>query len=139
MPDDAGPLSDFGDLLRAASSQHEPQRLMFVFARKQLADHATPTQRLRFECNEGAWLEPCLCVDKSPEEIVSFAALAAESERTGVEWDLVFVSSLSGRGGVAPNSDEAHQPLRFMVTAINEGRVEDMAVFDRAGRPIRFV
>ena len=78
-------------------------------------------------------------VDKAADEIASFAELAAESGHTGQHWDLVFVSSMSGRGGVAPNSDEADQPLRLMVQAIHEGRVADFAVFDREGTPLGFV
>ena len=132
-------LDDFDALLQAARRQDEPQRLLFVFARRELGRHATAAQRERFERGEGGNLQPCLCVDKLPGEIAGFAALAAESERTGQHWDIVFVGSLEGRGGIAPNSDEADQPLRFMVNAINDGRVGEFAAFDRAGHPLRFV
>ena len=61
-----------------------------------------------------------------------------ESRTTGQEWDLVFVGALAGRAGIAPGSDEAAQPLRFMVNAINNGRVGDFAVFDRQGEVVQF-
>ncbi|MCW4454851.1 hypothetical protein OK348_08575 [Flavobacterium sp. MXW15] len=131
-------LSSFNDLLRAARQQPEPQRLLFVFARVELPEAATAEQRERFERREGGTLSPCLCVDKAPSEVASFEALAAESANTGLDWDLLFVSSLSGRAGIAPGSDEAAQPLRFMVNAINNGRVADFAVFDRDGGIVQF-
>jgi hypothetical protein len=132
-------LDDFEQLLHAARNQPEPQRLLLVFARRELGAHATPAERASFERGQGGHLQPCLCVDKLPVEIANFAALASESERTGQPWDIVFVGSLEGRGGVPPNSDEADQPLRFMVNAINDGRVDELAAFDRSGQPLRFV
>lgn len=132
-------LESFDDLLQAARQQDEPQRLLFVFAERELAADASAAQRAHFERGEGGHLQPRLCVDKSPDEIASFDALRAESEQTGMHWDVVFVSSLSGRAGVAPGSDDAEQPLRFMVNAINGGRVRDMATFDRSGRVLRLI
>lgn len=131
-------LATFHDLLDAARRQPEPQRLLFVFARVELPEHATDAQRERFDRREGGTISPCLCVDKAPDEIAGFDALAAESEATGQAWDIVFVGSLSGRAGVAPSADEAAQPLRFMVNAINNGRVGDFAAFDRQGDALQF-
>ncbi|KGM53772.1 ribonucleotide reductase subunit alpha [Lysobacter daejeonensis GH1-9] len=131
-------LATFHDLLDAARRQPEPQRLLFVFARVDLPEHATDDQRQRFEQREGGTISPCLCVDKAPAEIASFDALAAESTTTGQNWDIVFVGSLAGRAGIAPSTDEAAQPLRFMVNAINNGRVSDFAAFDRNGEVLQF-
>jgi hypothetical protein len=132
-------LTDFRTLLDAARRQQEPQRLLFVFARRELGEHATAAQRESFARGEGGHLQPCLCVDKSPDEVAGFAELAAESVGTGQHWDVVFVGSLEGRGGIAPNPDEADQPLRFMVNAINDGRVGEFAAFDREGHLLRFL
>ena len=131
-------LSTFQDLLDAAHRQPEPQRLLFVFAKVELPQNASAEQRERFDKREGGTLTPSLCVDKAPGEIASFAALVAESESTGQDWDLVFVGSLGGRAGVAPSADEAAQPLRFMVNAINNGQVAQFASFDRAGAVLQF-
>lgn len=131
-------LATFQDLLDAARRQPEPQRLLFVFARVDLPEHATDDQRQRFEQREGGTISPSLCVDKAPAEIASFDALAAESATTGQSWDIVFVGSLAGRAGIAPSTDEAAQPLRFMVNAINNGRVSDFAAFDRNGEVLQF-
>ena len=132
-------LDGFDALLRAAQDQNEPQRLLFVFARRELGRDATAAQRASFARGEGGHLQPCLCVDKTPEEIAGFAALVAESAQTGQPWDVVFVGGLAGRGGITPNSDEAAQPLRFMVNAINEGRIAQFAAFDREGDALTFV
>ena len=126
-------LASFQDLLDAAQQQPEPQRLLFVFTKVELPQNATAEQRERFENREGGTLTPSLCVDKAPSDIQSFAALVAESETTGQDWDMVFVGSLSGRAGIAPSADEAAQPLRFMVNAINNGQVAQFATFDRNG------
>ncbi len=131
-------LSDFDGLLRAALQQAEPQRLLFVFVRAELPESPSSDQHARHAAGEGGTLAPVLCVDKAPQDIASFAALAAESANTGLAWDLVFVASLDGRAGVAPSSDEAAQPLRLMVNAINDGQVSRFAAFDRAGEPVQF-
>lgn len=131
-------LSDFDDLLRAALEQTEPQRLLFVFVKADLPDSPTADQHARHDSGEGGTLSPVLCVDKAPHEIASFAALAAESAATGLAWDLVFVASLDGRAGIAPSSDEAAQPLRLMVNAVNDGQIGRFAAFDRDGAPVQF-
>lgn len=131
-------LSTFQDLLDAAHQQPEPQRLLFVFAKVELPQNATAEQIARFENREGGTLTPSLCVDKAPSEIASFDALVAESETTGQTWDMVFVGSLAGRAGVAPSADEAAQPLRFMVNAVNNGQVAQFATFDRSGNVLQF-
>ncbi|MBS0570094.1 MAG: ribonucleotide reductase subunit alpha [Proteobacteria bacterium] len=131
-------LDGFGALLEAARRQEEPQRLLFVFARREPDHGAVSAQRTRREGDKGGYLQPCLCVDKTPPEIADFAALVAESDQTGQHWDIVFVGGLAGRGGIPPNSDEAAQPLRFMVNAINDGRVAQFAAFDREGNVLRF-
>ena len=77
-------------------------------------------------------------MDKTPDEIEDFAQLVQESTQTGLSWDIVFVTSLSGRAGIAPNSGEAAQPLRFMVNAINQGRVSEFAAFDHSGNVLQF-
>jgi hypothetical protein len=133
------PMSeDFAELLDAAAAQDQPQRLLFVFARRGLPEAATATQREAFERGDGGTLTPALAVDKLPGEVPGFATLAAESEQTGVEWDVVFVAGMSGAGGHPPNEDQAVQPLRLMLKAINAGRIAQFAAFDRSGNLLRF-
>ncbi len=126
-------LRDFSGLLQAARAQAEPQRLLLVFASAELPADAAAGGRLRFERGEGGALPPALCVDKSPDEIRHFAALAEESRLTGIDWDILFVAAMSGRGGHPPSSDEAAQPLQLMVEAIERGRIGEFLAVDRHG------
>lgn len=130
-------LHDFAGLLQAARELEEPQRLLLVFATAESPADATAEEKQRFERGEGGALAPALCVDKAPEEIRDFAALAEESRQTGIDWDILFVAAMSGRGGHAPNSDEAMQPLRLMVEAIKSGRVGDFLAVDRNGELVQ--
>ena len=74
-------ISSFDDLLRAARQQPEPQRLLFVFAQAVLPDDSTPEQRAGFEAGQGGALTPLMSVDKTPEELGTFAALVEESRQ----------------------------------------------------------
>lgn len=131
-------ISSFDDLLSAARAQPEPQRLLFVFAGAVLPDDSTPEQRAGFEAGDGGALAPLMCVDKTPEEIETFAALADEARAFGPDWAIVFVASLPGRAGRAPSSKEADQPLLRMVEAIKCGAFDAYIPFDRLGEPVRF-
>jgi len=131
-------IAEFADLLAAAKAQPEPQRLLLVFVSAELPEDATEEERQRHAENQGGSLRPVLCVDKLPDELVDFAGLLAESSRTGVAWDLVFAAGLAGRAGSAPNSDEAEQPLKMMVGAIEAGSIGNFIAFDRTGQVVSF-
>lgn len=130
-------LRNFSDLLLAARQQPEPQRLLFVFAAAELPRDATAEEKAMFERGEGGALAPRLCVDKTPDEIESFAGLREESTRTGIDWDILFVAAMSGRGSFAPNPDEAVQPLKMMVEAIKAGRVGEFLAVTRNGELVQ--
>jgi hypothetical protein len=129
-------LSSFDDLLRAARAQPEPQRLLLVFASVGVSADATPEQRARFEAGEGGELTPVMCVDKAPDDVADFAALAGEAALTGQDWGLVFVGALGGRGGVPPSPDQAEAALKRMIEAIATGAPGPYVPFDRDGRPV---
>jgi hypothetical protein len=131
-------ISSFDDLLRAALEQSEPQRLLFVFANAVLPDNSTPEQRARFEAGQGGALTPLMSVDKTPEELGTFAALVEESRQFGRDWAIVFVASLSGRDGRAPTSEEADRSLQHMIESIKTGLFGSFIPFDRRGQPILF-
>lgn len=131
-------ISSFDDLLRAAREQSEPQRLLFVFANAVLPDNSTPEQRARFEAGQGGALAPLMSVDKTPEELGTFAALVEESRQFGHDWAIVFVASLSGRDGRAPTSEEADRSLQRMIESIKSGLFGSFIPFDRQGQPMLF-
>jgi hypothetical protein len=129
-------ISSFDDLLRAACEQPEPQRLLFVFASAVLPDDSTAEQRARFEAGEGGALAPLMAVDKSPEEIRTFAALVEESRQFGPDWAVVFVASLPGRAGCPPSSQEADQPLQRMIESVKASSIGSFLPFNRRGEPM---
>ncbi len=132
-------LHHFADLLAMAKQQQEPQRLLLVFSSAELPVDADAEQKDAFARGEGGALAPVLCVDKRPEDIHSFEDLVAESSLTGLHWDILFVAAMSGRAGVAPNEDEALQPLKMMVEAVKGGRIGQFAAIDRHGSLVELV
>ncbi|HUX25190.1 MAG TPA: ribonucleotide reductase subunit alpha [Burkholderiales bacterium] len=129
-------ISSFDDLLCAAREQSEPQRLLFVFAGAVLPDDSTPEQRARFDAGQGGALAPLMSVDKTPEELSTFAALVEESRQFARDWAIVFVASLPGHDGRAPTSAEADRPLQRMIESIEIGLFASFIPFDRQGQPI---
>lgn len=126
-------IENYSDLIGAAEAQAEPQRLLFVFCRAELPEDASAEEKTRFERGEGGALTPVICVDKPVDEVRHFGGLAEESRATGQDWDMVFVAAMSGRGGQAPSTDEAQQPLTMMVETIRLGNVKNYLPFSRSG------
>ena len=134
-------ISSFDDLLQAARSQPEPQRLLFVFAAVELPDDATAEQRARFEAGQGGALVPLMCVDKTPQELPSFEALVQDAHQftaPGHDWAMVFAAGMSGTLNKAPTSADAEAPLQRMVDAIKGGAHSAFIPFNRQGQPVRF-
>jgi hypothetical protein len=131
---DAAP--HFQQFLDAAAAEAPGQRLLFVFAAAELPDGATPAQRRRFAEGRGGALSPLMCVDKAPREVGGFEALAAESQRAGPPWQVMFAAALAGRDGAAPEHGAVEQALQTMVDAVRAGAVGRFAAFDAAGRAI---
>ena len=130
-------IATYADLREAAVGQAQPQRLLFVFAEAELPGDATVEQERRFASHEGGALAPVMCVDKGAHELGSFASLSEESRQTGLDWDIVFVAALSGRGGVAPDSGEAEHALKMMIEAIKGGAIGNLLAFNRDGDLVR--
>ena len=129
-------ISSFDDLLQAAREQPEPQRLLFVFAGAELPDDSTAAQRTQFLNGDGGALVPLMCVDKTPQELNSFADLVKESLEFGKPWKIVFAAAMSSNDGTQPSSEAAEKPLQKMVEAIKAGTLGSYIPFDRDGRPV---
>lgn len=130
-------ISTFDELLQAARSQPQPQRLLLVFAGVELPEDATPDEAAGFARGEGGALVPRMCVDKTPDELSSFEQLQQEAAQTGADWGMVFAAAISGKPGRAPSSQDAEQPLQTMVEAIRQGRIQSYIPFDTQGRAVR--
>ncbi len=126
-------IASYGDLLSAAKAQPQPQRLLFVFTRAELPADAGQAEQERFAARQGGSLAPVMCVDKSPQDVASFADLVSESQTTGQDWDVVFVASMGGRNGRPPTQAEADEPIKMMVSAIKGGQVGGFLAFNREG------
>jgi len=126
-------ISTFDDLIQAAQQQAEPQRLLMVFTQAGLADDASPEQRAAFAAGHGGELAPIACVDKTAEELGSFAASMSEASQLGLDWVIVFVAGMSGQGRQAPSSQDAEPHLQRMVEAIKAGQLDRFIAFNREG------
>lgn len=134
-------IHHFDDFLAAARAQSEPQRLLMVFVATELPEDADSAQRERFAQGQGGALVPLMCVDKTPEELDSFATLLHESKQFELPyqpWRLVFTAAIAGKGGKAPTTEEAESPLERMVESVKLGMFGNLLPFDREGHPVHF-
>lgn len=131
-------ITNYTDLLEAARQQPEPQRLLFVFTRPELPDGYTEAQKRDFDAGQGGVLTPQMCTDKPLDELGEFSALVEESQQTGQDWQIVFVASLAGRGGVMPSTEEAQEPLKTMIHSIQNGAISNYLAYDRSGDLVQF-
>ena len=94
-------ISSFDDLLQAARSQPEPQRLLFVFAGVELPDDATPEQRTRFDLEMLSEVGHCKGIENYSRHlagsapgltatVLATAAQVAQQEGLGDQFRLVF-------------------------------------------------
>lgn len=130
--------SPFDQLLQAAASQPQPQRLLFVFAGAELPEDATAIQRERFEAGEGGALAPLACVDKHLSELTSFEALVAESRKASPPWQVVFIAALSGQDGLPAPDGQVDAALGAMVEGVRTGRLDAYMALDAQGEQIVF-
>jgi hypothetical protein len=131
-------IASYADLLRTAAQQPQPQRLLFVFTKAELPPDHSSIQKQRFENQQGGELLPIMCVDKLTEELGDFDGLVAESKHMGKAWDIVFVSTMSGKSGVAPTSKEADRPLDSMIESIKSGNISHYLAFNLSGELVHF-
>jgi hypothetical protein len=131
-------ISSYSDLLAEAAQQAQPQRLLFTFAKVSLPTKSNDQQKQAFEQQQGGELSPIMCVDKLLEELSDFSNLVKEADLTGNAWDIVFVSTMSGKNGIAPTSENANRMLDRMIESINNGNISFYLAFNRAGDLLQF-
>ncbi len=130
-------ITHFDDFLAAARQQSEPQRLLFTFAVAELPSDASPGQKAAFEAGEGGALVPAACVDKTLDELTTFAAFVKEADSFSLDWVIVFAASLAGRNGEPPSAADADGALKQMVASIKAGNIQALLPFNRQGEPVR--
>lgn len=131
--------SRFAQLLAAAGAQPEPQRLLFVFAERELPAGASAAERARYEAGDGGALRPVVCVDKRPQDLSTFDALVEESRSACPPWQVVFIAALAGRNGQEPGTTPVEQALKRMVENIAAGRLDGYMALDAQGEPLQLV
>lgn len=123
-------ITHFDDLLKAARQQSEPQRLLLVFANAELPEGSTPQEAAKFEAGQGGALVPLMCVDKTPDELVSFASLAKEASQFGQPWVMVFAAAMA-------DGRDAEAPLQRMVEDIKRGALGNYIPFNTRGDAVQ--
>ena len=132
-------ITNYDTLLMAANQQPQPQRFLFVFVSKSLADEHNAAQAEKFKAGLGGELTPVMTVDKPLDELTNFADLVAESELLQKAWDMVLVGCLSGKSGIMPTSEDAVKHLETMMKTVEMGgTLSKYMVFDKSGTPLVF-
>ena len=132
-------ITNYETLLTVGKQQADPQRFLFVFLQASLPDDHDELDKQRFHSGKGGELRAIMCVDKGLEELTDFSDLVTESEQMGQDWIMVLIACLSGRNGMLPTSEEAEQPLKMMVQAVqNGGDLSKYLAFDKQGIMLHF-
>lgn len=132
-------ITDYKSLLAVGKQQIEPQRFLFVFLHAFLSDDYSDEDKQQFQSGQGGELKAIMCVDKDLAELTDFADLVIESKQMEQEWNIVLVACLSGKNGTHPTSEEAEEPLKIMVQAVqNGGDLSKYLAFDRQGELLQF-
>ncbi len=104
-----------------------------------MPNEAKNKQQQQFDSGQGGELQAIMCVDKTLDELGSFADLVEESKQMQQEWQIVLVAGLSGKNGCFPDSSEAEQPLNSMVQTVEYGGdLSKYLAFDKSGTLIHF-
>jgi hypothetical protein len=127
-------IANFSDLLVAAATQSQPQRLLFVFTKAE----AEPESEAPLGAPRRKTLVPVVCVDKQVGELDTFANLVAESKNMKVDWDVVLVTSLSGVGTMLPDDNAVENAFKTAIQAIQDGQLGRFLAFDVAGELLNF-
>jgi len=132
-------ITDYASLLTVGRQQREPQRFLFVFLQASLPDEYTDEDKQRFDSGQGGELQAIMCVDKNLDELTDFSALITESEQMDQDWKLVLVACLAGRNAAFPSAEEAEEPLKAMVQAVQNGAdLSKYLAFDKQGELLNF-
>lgn len=133
-------ISNFEELLQTALEQPEPQRLLFLFAKKGVPEGLGKPLDSSIPNDSGGTLTPIMCVDKAPDALATFDQLVRESDAMGQHWDIVLVACMSGGNGSAPSVVEIDHGLETMLGALQHGgELSRFLAFDRSGVPLRFI
>lgn len=130
-------LENFDDLLNVACNQPAAQRLLMVFAAKELPEDATTDQRAAFARGAAGVLAPVFYVDKLASELRDFRTLRAEAGSLGKGWDIVFIGAMDDRAGASAQAREGPAELERMLDDVKSGRIARYLAADHEGNFVR--
>lgn len=114
-------MSQFENLVTQAKSSNEPQRILFLFAK------ATNMFDPKETSYKSGTIDAVMCVDKSPNELSTFKALAGEADQQTKNWNFVFTSSIVGVNNQEPTDNEIDEALKRMSNMFANG--DDLSQF----------
>jgi len=123
-------INNFAQLLKTAREQEQPQRMLMMFAKTELAK----SKNKNYQTGS---ITPVMCVDKLPEELTDFAALTVEADKISKEWSFIFISGLNGQNGQAPTPDDCEPFLNKMTSDLMTGQdLSGYMILDREESPV---
>ncbi len=132
-------ITDYQSLLIVGREQTNPQRFLFVFLQAFLSDDHSDEDKQQFQCGQGGELKAIMCVDKNLADLTNFFDLVTESKQMEQDWSMVLVACLSGKNGDPPTSEEAEEPMKMMVQAVQNGSdLSKYLAFDKQGELLKF-
>jgi hypothetical protein len=132
-------ISSYTDLISAAKSQEDLQKLLFVFTQADLPEDADTQQKENFLTGCGGALSPVMYVDKFPNEVEDFSTLIKQSREMKAAWEIVFVGALSGEGSVPPGMERIEKSFFKMIEDIKRGKFGSLIAFDCNGDIVSFI
>lgn len=119
----------FDRFLAVAQQKTVSQKLLLVFAEKEHRDQLNGEQS-----EEDFSVKPLMYVDKSLEEVPSFASLLEDSLKNGRAWDLLYVTAAETD---KVTQEQISQRLEMMIKLIHQGEADRFLIFNALGEVAR--
>ena len=121
-------MSKFQELLSMARYQPEQVKLLMLFTKANVENSHN-------DVNKGV-IEPVMCVDKLPDELLDYETLCREADAINKEWDLVFITSIAAN----VEASLIDKSMKSMVSDVQTGQNTAMyVVLDREDNLVEMV
>jgi hypothetical protein len=121
-------MSKFQELLSMARYQPEQVKLLMLFTKANVENSHN-------DVNKGI-IEPVMCVDKLPDELLDYETLCREADAINKDWDLVFITSIAAN----VEASLIDKSMKSMVSDVQTGQNTAMyVVLDREDNLVELV
>lgn len=121
-------MSKFQELLSMARYQPEQVKLLMLFTKANVENSHN-------DVNKGV-IEPVMCVDKLPDELLDYETLCREADAINKDWDLVFITSIAAN----VEASLIDKSMKSMVSDVQTGQNTAMyVVLDREDNLVELV